>query len=524
MLWLALACTNKPSDSPTLDSVGPADSDVPLETWFRDGDGDGFGVDDDTTEASSKPSGFAAVAGDCDDTDPAINPDAEEVCEDGLDNDCDDQPEPQCRLEGTTSLSDADIKILGPGEETDEYFGYALEFVDDLTGDGVDDLLVMGVLSYVVPNPGGGVIHIDSPATSWTEGNGTRVALRDGVGDIDGDGFGDVASAVYPEDGVAHLGIHFGPVFGLLAKPDFRVKDALVTGEDFSCTRPVPVGDFGGDGHDDLAMSCYSWWKGGAVAIVTGPVTAAVSLDDRSLFVTSARESSIGYRGSQARDVDGDGLRDLVVSDPRNDNSPGLFVIHGPASGWLVAGDGAGGSGDEDLRLVGGEYSGWRPSAHGDTDGDGYTDIVAGSPYTGFEDYGNIYIVSGDSTGRMTFTEAASSTVEGNNAGFYAGFYFDVGDLDGDGFGDIALTSRTEDDPDGDGGTVYLLYGPISGTISIDDADAFFDAESDGDLLGEVAVGDFNGDAFDDLAVRSAWNDEGGPKAGAVYLFWGGGG
>ena len=56
-------------------------------TFYADGDSDGYGRDADTVEACAAPAGHAAVGGDCDDTEAAVNPGANEVC-DGLDNDC----------------------------------------------------------------------------------------------------------------------------------------------------------------------------------------------------------------------------------------------------------------------------------------------------------------------------------------------------------------------------------------------------------------------------------------------------
>lgn len=55
--------------------------------WYHDADGDGFGDLSVTSTACPSPPGFVSGYGDCDDTDPLVNPGAVEVC-DGLDNDC----------------------------------------------------------------------------------------------------------------------------------------------------------------------------------------------------------------------------------------------------------------------------------------------------------------------------------------------------------------------------------------------------------------------------------------------------
>jgi hypothetical protein len=69
---------------------------------YVDADQDGFG--DPATEETTCEEDMARVTngGDCDDTNPAVNPDAVEVC-DGLDNDCDSQVD----AEGLASFTDA---------------------------------------------------------------------------------------------------------------------------------------------------------------------------------------------------------------------------------------------------------------------------------------------------------------------------------------------------------------------------------------------------------------------------------
>lgn len=57
-------------------------------TFYKDGDGDAFGLASVTTTACSLPAGYAAYPGDCDDTNGAIKPGSPETC-DAKDNDCD---------------------------------------------------------------------------------------------------------------------------------------------------------------------------------------------------------------------------------------------------------------------------------------------------------------------------------------------------------------------------------------------------------------------------------------------------
>jgi uncharacterized protein (TIGR03382 family) len=64
---------------------------VPEVTWFRDVDNDGFGDGDQAqTTSCGQPPGFVDRAGDCDDDERDVNPEAAEVCN-GVDDDCDER-------------------------------------------------------------------------------------------------------------------------------------------------------------------------------------------------------------------------------------------------------------------------------------------------------------------------------------------------------------------------------------------------------------------------------------------------
>ena len=61
---------------------------VDAGTWYTDADADGYGDPSTAEIACDAPSGSVADDTDCDDTDSAVNPGADEVC-DAIDNDCD---------------------------------------------------------------------------------------------------------------------------------------------------------------------------------------------------------------------------------------------------------------------------------------------------------------------------------------------------------------------------------------------------------------------------------------------------
>ena len=164
------------------DCDGSVDEGVKT-TYFRDSDGDGYGVSSQTKLSCAQPSGYAIYSGDCDDTDRDVNPGASEIYNQ-IDDDCDGQ--------------------------IDEGVGAPRTFYRDRDGDGYGD---SGETTVAVAAPDGYVANDDDcddndkdvhPGAAETCNNiddNCDGSVDEGLGgdyfrDGDGDGYGDPASKV----------------------------------------------------------------------------------------------------------------------------------------------------------------------------------------------------------------------------------------------------------------------------------------------------------------------------------------
>jgi len=302
-----------------------------------------------------------------------------------------------------------------------------------------------------------------------------------GAGDVDADGFDDVVIGVYGHD--TH-GDRTGAAYLVLGKAAGWAMDTSLAGADAS---------FLGEGYDNRAGSSVS---GGG-------------------------------------DINGDGYDDFLVGAPRNDEN-GLFagqayVVFGQPSGWTM---------DVDLGSVGASLQGeqafdqaGQSVAHaGDVNGDGYDDVLIGANANGQGGLaaGQSYLVFGSAGGwamdtLLVFADASFvGTAQSQSGEAVAG----LGDVNGDGYDDVAVAAPWDDHAHTNAGRVFLVLGQAAGwsmDVALTATDASWVGEQDSDYLGEslAGAGDVNGDGYDDLLVGAFRSDESGNDAGQAYLIFG---
>lgn len=509
LLLLVLACADKPTD----------DSDCNPSIWPLDLDGDSF-AGTSTMQSCERPAQAAEQGGDCDDADPSVHLDAEEVCN-GKDDDCDGVVDPPT----LTWYMDEDADGFGNparpveacaipegaadnDQDCDDTSGDVYPGAVEIWYDGVDqdcrgdDDYDADQDGHAVPEGGGedcddsnplvhpGVEEIcyndqdDNCNGSVDEcGLSGEIPMTDANWRIEGDG------------DYQYLGWEvkmIGEASAYTERPLFAITQA-------DYRRNTGVG----------YVYLYSLEEG-------GPVEQARFVSDESHFI-------FGTKIQDPADFNGDGYLDITIW---ADESGGWTDLNGPGHSLTYFGP-FGREIDADDFDVGWWGSGWMDHGGrqvvGPLQGEGMDGRVAVSiPAKSFgtDEGANGAVYLHDSTQRGVVTiDEADDYIYGTDAYNYAGSTLKSTDVDGDGVSDLILNVGQQSAVDTRSMVVTFL-GPIEGAHTIWDNDGEVVADAWNNLGWEMDLpGDMNGDGVDEIVLGAPYHQVGSYSgAGAVWV------
>lgn len=422
--------------------------------------------------------------------------------------------------------------------------GRDVAFLGDVNGDGIGDYAITSDVlgqAWVIYGKASGGAAPDLSTLTPSQGQALSLGLGGdldiaAVGDINGDGFADLAISAPSAAGEGQIRFYYGGAGLLRAGLTLTGVDGDGLG-----TAIAAAGDVNGDGLDDVILGRPGRNSGeGGAAIMFGRLDSS-SIPTFAALTGGQAGSLTGYSVSSAGDVNGDGYDDLLIGAPKAAGAATVqggsaYVVFGHGGAWnpvdLSALDGTNG-----FRIDGHYDHSWlgASTAHGDLNGDGLSDLFIGSPGLDDTTYAQggrsgTYVIFGhrgafDASYNMLDRNGADAfRLWGYTLGDQAGQKIAVGDINGDGLDDLATFMVGGDKYDWG----FVLLGkqtafPVGPVPSTNNGRGFFlDGwyQSTWEFQGvnpSVALGDINGDGAADLITGLVGLDGGAGGAAILY-------
>jgi hypothetical protein len=418
-------------------------------------------------------------------------------------------------------------------------FGEEVGTAGDVNGDGLSDVCI-GARSYMLPDssrvgrafvyygsrsglPAEPTWFVDGEQVDGLFGNALTTA-----GDVNGDGFSDLlVTEVRYSGAFEHCGrasVYYGSG-DMPRKTAGWAVDSNQSGAYFGFA-VASAGDVNGDGFDDMLVGAPSYDNGqsneGAAFLFLGHGAGPSVLPDWWAESNQAA-ADFGIAVAGAGDVNGDGYDDVLVGAPSYDvtlsNEGAAFLWYGTPGGapmgtpanaaWSCAGG------------VANAGCGYSIACAGDTDANGYADVIVGMPgYTNGQSMeGKAALYRGSAAGLST---TASWSYEGNQANALAGFdVTGVGDMNADGYCDAAVGAPYYDGTYADEGITWIFHGYSGGLRTTAGWQTL--AHVDGAHLGWsiAGAGDVNGDACGDIVIGAPDARWGLPEVPGIIIIYG---
>jgi hypothetical protein len=343
--------------------------------------------------------------------------------------------------------------------------------------------LPIGVVYWRLASRTGGTVSAAHGPT-WQFVVGARsVAVDTAWGtilDVNGDGYSDVAvgapRTVVGVHYVGWVGVYLGSATGIATSPSTTLSGPEFSDSYFGLS-VSSAGDVNGDGFADLAVGA------------TGPGRAFVYLGGPSGLASSPATTLAGsgasaeWRVASAGDVNGDGYGDLAIGDPSSNH---VYLHLGGPSGISPSGTTLSGAG-------GGFYG--VSLASGDMNGDGYSDLAVGDN-AARGGFGAVYVYLGGAGGLAT-PPAAELDGPAGPRGEFGDRIASAGDVNGDGYADLVVGALLFD-------SAYFYFGGPSGLASTPVIITRDPSAPSGFGSAVATAGDVDGDGYGDVAIGSS--------------------